>query len=76
MSQTSQHPPSQLFTVRIWSDSGGQMRTAWRGKVECVQSGSWRYFHHWHDLTAFLQSNALPSTHAEEAESEVDDGQE
>ncbi len=52
------------------------MRTAWRGKVECVQSGSWRYFHHWHDLTAFLQSNALPSTHAEEAESEVDDGQE
>lgn len=75
MSQTSQHPPSQLFTVRIWPDEDKQTPLAWRGKVECVQTGAWCYFRHWHDLTSFLQSNALPPANAGEAESVACDGQ-
>lgn len=48
-------PPSQLFTVRIWSEVSDQGVIAWRGKVQHVPNGAWRYFQHWHALTTFLQ---------------------
>jgi len=49
-------PPSQLFTVRIWSELSDQGRVAWRGKVQHVPNGAWRYFQDWDTLTAFLQT--------------------
>ena len=49
-------PPSQLFTVRIWPEVSDQGTVAWRGKVQHVPTGAWRYFHDWEALTAFLQS--------------------
>lgn len=49
-------PPSQLFTVRIWPDVSEQGVVNWRGKVQAVPSGAWRYFHDWDALTTFLQT--------------------
>lgn len=61
-------PPSQLFTVRIWSESTGQGVMNWRGKVQAVPNGAWRYFQDWQVLSAFLQNEveahaALPQEH-------------
>ena len=49
-------PPSHLFTVRIWPEVSEQGVVNWRGKVQHVPNGAWRYFHDWDALTAFLQS--------------------
>jgi hypothetical protein len=49
-------PPSQLFTVRIWPEMSEQGVVTWRGKVQAVPSGAWRYFHEWQALAAFLQT--------------------
>ena len=48
-------PPSQLFTVRIWPELSDQ-GVAWRGKVQHVPNGAWRYFQDGDGLIAFLQS--------------------
>lgn len=50
-------PPSQsqLFTVRIWTELSAQGVVSWRGKVQSVPSGAWRYFHEWEALAVFLQ---------------------
>lgn len=62
-------PPSQLFTVRIWPEITAQGALTWRGKVQCVPNGAWRYFHEWHGLNTFLQSqveefvNTVQHTH-------------
>jgi hypothetical protein len=44
---------SRLFTVRIWSEAAGD-RTEQRGSVRDVESGAFRSFVDWSDLTAFL----------------------
>ena len=49
-------PPSHLFTVRIWPEVSEQGVVNWRGKVQHVPNGAWRYFHDRDALTAFLQS--------------------
>ena len=49
-------PPSQLFTVRIWSEVSAQGAVSWRGKVQQVPNGAWRYFQEWQALTSFLQT--------------------
>ena len=49
-------PPSHLFTVRIWPDVSEQGVVNWRGKVQAVPNGAWRYFHDWDALTTFLQT--------------------
>ena len=49
-------PPSQLFTVRIWPELSDQGKVAWRGKVQHVPNGAWRYFQGGDGLIAFLQS--------------------
>lgn len=49
-------PSSQLFTVRIWPELTVQGDLTWRGKVQHVPNGAWRYFHEWHGLNTFLQS--------------------
>ncbi len=54
--ETPARPPSQLFTVRIWSEVSEQGVVVWRGKVQTVPNGAWRYFHEWPALTAFLQT--------------------
>lgn len=53
---TTASPPSHLFTVRIWPDVSEQGVVNWRGKVQAVPSGAWRYFHDWEALTTFLQT--------------------
>jgi len=47
---------SQLFTVRIWAEVSDQGMVTWRGKVQQVPNGAWRYFHDWAALTDFLQN--------------------
>ena len=48
--------PSQLFTVRIWPEIVATGVVVWRGKVQHVPNGAWRYFQEWQALTAFLQT--------------------
>ena len=55
-SDTTTQPPSQLFTVRIWPESTVQGVITWRGKVQAVPNGAWRYFQDWQVLGTFLQS--------------------
>ncbi len=55
MEEQPQGQQSRLFTVRVWCDDGGRARTAWHGKVQDVQSGAWRFFRDWEELSAFLQ---------------------
>lgn len=64
---TSARPSSQLFTVRIWSERSEQGVIAWRGKVQAVPNGAWRYFHDWLALTAFLQTQiSEPTTESQQ----------
>jgi hypothetical protein len=54
--ETTPQPSSQLFTVRIWPELSNKGAVTWRGKVQHVPNGAWRYFHDWPTLTAFLQT--------------------
>ena len=47
---------SQLFTVRIWPEVSAQGTVTWRGKVQQLPNGAWRYFQTWAALTDFLQN--------------------
>ena len=53
--ETTPKRDSQLFTVRIWSEVSDQGTVTWRGKVQHVPNGAWRYFQTWAALTAFLR---------------------
>ena len=46
---------SQLFTVRLWLEELGNGEVEWRGRVQHVTSGQWRYFREWPALVAALQ---------------------
>ncbi len=54
MNEITKQPESTLFTVRIWRYEPKQGSLLWRGKVQDVSSGAWRYFHNWDDLVGFL----------------------
>ena len=56
MSEETEVPQSQLFTVRIWLGNSDQMRTGWHGKVQHVPSGAWQYFRDWKLLTEFIEA--------------------
>ena len=56
--EATPQPPSQLFTVRIWSAVSAQGVVSWRGKVQAVPGGAWRYFQEWEALTSFLQTQS------------------
>jgi hypothetical protein len=42
--------------VRLWPERSVQGVVTWRGKVQTVPNGAWRYFQEWNALTAFLQT--------------------
>jgi hypothetical protein len=44
---------SRLFTVRLWSERVGD-EVERRGSVRAVDSGAFRNFREWPDLTSFL----------------------
>jgi hypothetical protein len=52
----SGHPPSQLFTVRLWPEELGNGQVEWRGSVQHVTSGQRRYFREWPALVAAIQA--------------------
>ena len=49
-------PPARVFIVRIWAEVFDQGMVIWRGKVQHVPNGAWRYSQDWAALTAFLQN--------------------
>lgn len=57
--RTSSHS-SQLFTVRLWPEELGDGLVEWRGRVQHVTSGQWRYFREWPALVAFLEEVLPP----------------
>lgn len=56
MDDSKEPNESTLFTVRIWRHHPSQTSLLWRGKVQDVSSGTWRYFHNWESLVGFLKS--------------------
>lgn len=56
MGNNKEHHESTLFSVRIWRYDAKQSRLLWRGKVQDVSTGAWRYFHNWDDLVGFLNN--------------------
>ncbi len=46
---------SHLFMLRMWLEDLGSGQTAWRGKVQHVNSGEVRYFRDWQTLEAFVK---------------------
>jgi hypothetical protein len=47
--------PSQLFTLRVWTEAVGDSQTEWRGKVQHIATGETQYFRNWEALVEFLQ---------------------
>jgi hypothetical protein len=47
--------PSQLFTLRVWTEAVGDSQTEWRGKVQHIATGEARYFRSWQALVEFLE---------------------
>ncbi len=48
------HPPSQLFTLRVWKEELGEGVTEWRGQLRHVTTGEVHYFRDWQALIALL----------------------
>ena len=46
--------PSQLFTIRLWTEDLDERRREYRGQAKHVVSGVIRNFREWSDLEAFL----------------------
>jgi len=51
----SREQRSQLFTLRLWLDHPGKGKSAWRAKVQHVNSGEVRYFRDWSTLETFVE---------------------
>lgn len=49
------HPPSTLFTVRLWHEALGAEPGALCMQVKHVLSGETRYFRGWSQLTNYLE---------------------
>lgn len=54
MAGDQQHPPSQLFTIRLWMEALGDDRQEVRGKVQHIVSGEAHHFRDWTTLEVFL----------------------
>ena len=79
MSTDRSHPPSQLFTLRLWAEALGDDTQEVRGTVQHVVSGEARHFRDWPTLEAFLmdmlKAPVPPHAHPTNQESqEVDHG--
>ena len=46
--------PSQLFTIRLWTEDLDERRREYRGQAKHVVSGVIRNFREWSDLVTFL----------------------
>lgn len=54
---------SYLFTVRLWAQDSDSDQVQWRGLVQHVLSGEYRYFKSWDSLEAFcMEVLARPQT--------------
>jgi hypothetical protein len=54
--QPTHRPITHLFTVRLWLEPVGEGQAEWRGKVQYVLTGEWRYFRDWPSLVACLNA--------------------
>ena len=48
--------PSQLFTIRLWTEDLDEREREYRGQARHVVSGVIRNFREWSDLEAFLMA--------------------
>lgn len=46
--------PSQLFTIRVWTEPLGHSQSELRGEVRHVLSGETRYFREWAALIVYV----------------------
>lgn len=58
---------SQLFTIRVWSETDANNQRQWRGKLRHVPSGEIRHFREWAALIPLildmLNRYAMPNVH-------------
>lgn len=54
------HPPTHLFTVRLWVERFGADQHEVRIQARHILSGETRYFRAWPDLVAFLLAKVCP----------------
>ncbi len=57
--ETTDDCSSQLFTVRIWPERVEQEAVTWRGKVQHIPTGAWRYVRDWEGLVAFFETQLV-----------------
>jgi hypothetical protein len=60
---------SDLFSLRVWREVLGNGQVEWRGKLQHVVSGQFRYFHGWPMLLDRL-SEMLPAEMPREKQSD------
>ncbi|MFP4345175.1 MAG: hypothetical protein ACLFU8_10815 [Anaerolineales bacterium] len=53
-SKDSKHPPSHLFSLRLWQEDLGAGGTEWRGRLLHVLSGDTHHFREWNTLIELL----------------------
>ena len=53
--QPAWHPPSTLFTIRLWHETLGKEPGAMCMQVKHVLSGETRYFREWSQLSTYLE---------------------
>jgi hypothetical protein len=58
--------PSQLFTLRVWTEPLGHEQSELRGQVRHVLSGETRYFREWTALIAYITERSAASDEATE----------
>jgi hypothetical protein len=56
ISEQRHHPPTHLFTVRLWLEAWGEGQGELRMQVKHVLSGETRYFRDWGLLSTYLQT--------------------
>ncbi len=53
-SEDSEHPPSHLFSLRLWQEELDAGQTEWRGRLQHVLSGDTHHFREWNALIELL----------------------
>ena len=59
MATDERHPPSHMFTLKLWQEDLGAGQTEWRGQIQHVLTGHTRYFRGWSKLTTLLRQMLL-----------------
>lgn len=65
------HPPSALFTVRLWQEMIGTEPEAVCIQVKHVLSGETRYFREWAQLTNYLEGKVQATKQSGAAQGEI-----